>query len=205
MTNTVDRRRLLRLSLLGTLPGLAALATLSRAHAEESGASSASAPGGQHDFDFFFGSWNVHHRRLGKRLVGSNEWEEFGGTTACQPILGGFANFNDSVVRRPAGVAGDLVISRGMGLRAYDAKTDTWADWYLDGRNPTKIEVHGLGRFADRVGTFFSEDTWQGKAVKVRGIFTPLTAASMQWEQAYSGDEGASWETNYVMRYSRSK
>jgi len=195
MRDTIDRRRLL--TLLAALPGVMTAVAPGRA---------ASQPGGDRDFDFFFGSWAVRHRRLGKRLVGSDAWEEFDGTTTCQPILGGFANFNDSVAHRPGGVAGGgFVTSRGMGLRAYDAKSSTWADWYLDGRSPTKIEVHGIGTFADRIGTFLSEDVWEGRRVKVRGIFTPLTPTSMQWEQAYSADGGATWETNYVMRYTRTK
>ncbi len=30
-----------------------------------------------HDFDFFFGAWNVRHRRLKTRLAGSGEWLAF--------------------------------------------------------------------------------------------------------------------------------
>ena len=32
------------------------------------------------DFDFLVGDWQVGHRRLRKRLVGSQDWDEFGGT-----------------------------------------------------------------------------------------------------------------------------
>ena len=67
--------------------------------------------GPEHDFDFFLGSWKVAHRRLKKRLANNNEWEEFEGATRCESILGGIANFNDSVSYRASGT------SRGMGLR----------------------------------------------------------------------------------------
>ena len=32
-----------------------------------------------HDFDFYMGTWQVHHRRLKERLCGSHEWQEFEG------------------------------------------------------------------------------------------------------------------------------
>ena len=183
-----ERRQLLKFSLLAALPGLIALDT---------SAAAAASSGSPKDFDFFLGKWQVRHRRLKQRLAGSTEWEEYDGTTHWQPILGGIANFNDSIVNRSTGTY------RGMGLRAFDARTSTWTDWYLDGRDPTKISLDGTGRFVDGVGTFFSDDTFEGKPIKVRGIFKPLGNDTAQWEQAYSPDGGKTWETNYVMHQKR--
>ena len=90
-----------------------------------------------------------------------------------------------------------------MGLRGFDAKTNTWADWYLDANDPSSLGVPGLGRFADGIGTFLSDETFEGRPVKVRGIFTPISSSSAQWEQAFSPDGGKTWETNWVMRYTR--
>jgi hypothetical protein len=56
---------------------------------------------------------------------------------------------------------------------------------------------------ADGVGTFLSDDTLDGKPIKVRGLFSPLSPTLAQWEQAYSADNGKTWETNWVMRYIR--
>jgi hypothetical protein len=183
-----ERRQLLKFSLLAALPGLITLDV-------PAAAAAGSIPA--RDFDFFMGKWQVRHRRLKQRLAGSTEWEEFDGTTHWQPILGGIANFNDSIVNRSTGTY------RGMGLRAFDARTNTWTDWYLDGRDPTKVSLDGTGRFVDGVGTFLSDDTFEGRAVKVRGIFKPLGANEAQWEQAYSTDDGRTWETNYVMHQVR--
>jgi hypothetical protein len=44
---------------------------------------------------------------------------------------------------------------------------------------------------------------FEGKPIRVRGMFTPLTASTMQWEQAFSPDGGHTWETNYVMHHTR--
>lgn len=194
MTDSIDRRRLLQWS-LAAVPGLMLLGTA--AGAEKATKENARRAGAERDFDFFLGSWDVKHRRLKKRLAGNNDWEEFDGSTRCQSLLGGVANINDSVSYRAGGVY------RGMGLRAFDANSQTWADWWLDGRNPVKIDTPGIGRFEGRVGTFFSEDLHDGKPVRVRGVFTHLSDSRMQWEQAFSPDGGATWETNWVMRYTR--
>ena len=196
MTHELDRRRLLGIT-LGTLPSLIALATASRSIAEDGPKLPALQPGGGHDFDFFLGSWRVHHRRLRKRLAGSDDWEEFEGTTRCQTLLDGLVNVNESIGHRSSGT------TRGLGIRAFDAKTNTWADWYLSGAAPTEIGPPGIGRFENGVGTFLSDEEFEGRPVKVRGRFTSIHRDLAQWEQAFSPDAGKTWETNWVMRYSR--
>ncbi|MBO9545395.1 DUF1579 domain-containing protein [Caulobacter sp.] len=153
--------------------------------------------GSIHDFDFFIGAWTVRHRRLRKRLAGNNDWEEFDGTTTCQALLGGVVNLNESKAMRASGP------TAGMGLRAYDANTDTWADWTLSAANPHEIGPPGIGRFANGVGTFLSDETFEGRPIKVRGQFRSLSPGEAQWDQAFSPDGGASWETNWIMRYSK--
>jgi hypothetical protein len=191
MTNDPDRR-----TMMLALGGLSALALVAQAGpAAADGANLAT--GASRDFDFFLGSWDVHHRRLKTRLVGSTEWEEFGGTTLCQSLMGGIANINDSIVERPART------SRSIGLRAYDAQTGNWADWSLSGRNPTSIDAPGVGRFENGVGVFLSDDSFDGRPIKVRGRFSSLNPRLAQWEQAFSADAGQTWETNWIMRYAR--
>jgi len=182
----IDSQRRQVMTLLAALPGLLALGRVE--------AAADSAPG---DFDFFLGDWKVRHRRLAQRLVGSTEWEEYEGTTRCQAILGGLANFNDSITHRAGATY------RSLGLRAFDAKTQAWTDWSLDGRSPTQVTVDGVGQFANGVGTFFADDTFDGRPVRVRGTFTPVSTGAARWEQAYSPDGGRTWETNYIMLYTR--
>lgn len=192
MTVQFDRRLLMQLS-MAALPAVASLS----AGPANARAGQAAGSGPEHDFDFFLGSWNVRHRRLKQRLVGNNDWEEFDGSTRCLSILGGMANLNDSISYRGGRE------SRGMGLRAWDAASGTWADWYLSGASPSQIGPPGVGRFENGVGTFLHDEEFEGRPVKVRGIFTSISPSLMQWEQAFSPDDGQSWETNWVMRYTR--
>jgi hypothetical protein len=149
------------------------------------------------DFDFFIGAWRVEHRRLKARLAGSTDWETLDGTCAAQKILGGQGNMDDNVLNLPGGAY------RAVTLRAFDPRTSTWAIWWLDGRTPHALDAPMIGAFRDGVGTFFADDTFAGLPIRVRFLWTRTHEASPQWEQAFSANDGESWETNWIMRFHR--
>lgn len=60
-----------------------------------------------------------------------------------------------------------------------------------------------FGAFADGVGTFEGDDTLHGRPIRVRQLWTGVDTATPRWEQAFSGDGGKTWETNWVMDFSR--
>jgi hypothetical protein len=153
---------------------------------------------GLHDFDFLVGEWHVHHRRLKERLANSHEWLEFDGTCSNRKLMGDWANVDDNVLNMPGGAY------RGVGLRSYDPKTGQWAIWWLDGRNPFgDLDPPVKGRFENGVGTFYADDTFKGKLVRVRFTWSHLTPISAHWEQAFSPDAGKTWETNWIMEFRR--
>jgi hypothetical protein len=148
---------------------------------------------GLHDFDLRVGRWTAHHRRLKERLAGSQEWIEFDGTQTFWPLMGGFANVDENLMRLPGNEY------QGVTLRAYDPKSGEWAIWWLDGRNPFgSLEPPVKGRFQNGVGTFYADDTLRGKPIRVRFIWSANTATSAHWEQAFSPDGGKTWETNWI-------
>jgi hypothetical protein len=149
------------------------------------------------DFDFFHGNWTVRHRRLTERLRGSDVWEEFDGTCTAMPILGGFGNVDDNVLDLPGGAY------RAVTLRSFDAASGLWAIWWLDGRHPHTLDVPVSGRFEGNTGTFLADDTLEGNAIKVRFLWRHDAPGHCRWEQAFSGDGGESWETNWVMDFAR--
>src|SRR5579863_5223610 len=150
-----------------------------------------------HDFDFLVGKWRVHHRRLKERLAGNHDWVEFEGTCAMQMTMAGAGNMDDNVIGLPGGAY------RAMGIRGYDPKTQTWAIWWLDARNPHYMEPPVVGNFQNGVGTFEGDDTFRGKPIKVRFTWSRITPSSAHWEQAFSPDGGRSWETNWKMDLTR--
>jgi hypothetical protein len=151
-----------------------------------------------HDFDFLVGSWRVHHRKLKERLAGSHDWVEFDGTCSMRQLMNGWANVDDNVMNVPGGAY------RGVGLRSYDPKTGLWPIWWLDGRDPFgNLDPPVKGHFVNGVGNFYSDDTLNGKPVRVRYTWSHITSTSARWEQAYSPDGGKTWETNWVMDFVR--
>jgi hypothetical protein len=152
---------------------------------------------GRADFDFFFGRWNVSHRRLRKRLQGDTNWDVFGGTCDVRSILGGLGNVDDNVIELPGGAY------RAATLRTFDPATRQWSIWWIDGRNPATIDVPMRGTFEAGVGTFLCDDVFDGRNIQVRFLWSRITEKSARWEQAFSPDGGKTWETNWIMDFAR--
>ena len=90
---------------------------------------------------------------------------------------------------------------RAAAMRSYCSQTKTWSIWWLDGRNPTRLDTPVVGTFSDHTGLFFANDMLDGQAIRVRFTWTATPGANPRWEQAFSNDEGASWETNWTMAF----
>ena len=154
-------------------------------------------PSAPTDFDFVIGDWQVTHRRLNERLVNCQEWTEFKGAMSTQKILGGFGNIEDNQLNFPEGEF------RAVALRSFDRSTETWAIWWLDGRFPGQLDVPVKGCFNDGIGSFYADDTLNGVAIKVRFLWSRSDTDNLRWEQAFSADNGTTWETNWTMDFRR--
>ena len=156
----------------------------------------AQASEGAQDFDFLFGSWRVHNRRLRQRLAGSDEWEEFEATSVARPLIGGLGNEDEFRTE----FAGGFV---AMSFRLFDPELGRWAIYWADSRRPGILDAPVLGRFRDGVGTFEGEDTFDGRPIAIRFLWTDVGTPTPRWEQAFSDDGGRTWETNWEMRFTR--
>jgi hypothetical protein len=151
---------------------------------------------GLHGFDFLVGEWRVHHRV--KRPADSQQWLEFDGTCSNRGLMDGSANVENHRFDKPTGV------THGIALRAYDPKTEQWAIWWIDSRDPlSALDPPVKGRFDNGVGTFYSDGTLDGKPIRTRFIWSKITPTSARWDQAYSSDAGKMWETNWTMEFRR--
>ena len=147
-------------------------------------------------FDFLVGDWRVRHRKLKRRLAGNDEWLTFSGRCAMRKILGGRGNVEENVFDGPGGAY------EGFALRLCSPADGTWSIWWVDSRDPT-VTPPVVGRFHDGVGTFFGDEQIDGKPVRVRFVWSHITPSSARWEQAFSPDAGATWETNWSMDFER--
>ena len=149
------------------------------------------------DFDFVLGDWHVRHRRLKDRLVGSTEWIAFPGRMSTHAVLGGYGNIEDNLVQLPDGPY------RAIAIRSFNPDTLYWSIWWLDGRMPGQLDVPVVGQFTHGIGTFYADDTLHGTPIKVRFLWFTTTPDQPRWEQAFSADNGVTWETNWTMEFSR--
>jgi hypothetical protein len=52
-------------------------------------------------------------------------------------------------------------------------------------------------------GEFYDQELFEGRAIFCRFIWSDITATACRWEQAFSADGGTSWETNWIMEFTR--
>lgn len=148
------------------------------------------------EWNFLAGRWQVRHRRR-PRLSRADRWDEFDGTFHNWPVLGGFGNVGDNLMRMPGG---DL---RGMGIRAWDPARGEWSSWWLDGRMPDRIGAPLRGGFRNGEGVLTGEEIVDGRAIRSRVIWSRITPRSARWEQATSSDGGTSWDTDWISDFTR--
>ena len=149
------------------------------------------------DWSWLVGNWDVRHSRLKERLVGDTRWEAFPGKSALWLVMGGLGTVDDNLLDLPGGSY------RGLTLRAFDPATGKWAIWWLDGRKPTKLDPPVLGTFDGDVGTFIGRDTYEGRPITMRFRWRDIHGARPWWEQAFSTDEGSTWEVNWRNYFTR--
>jgi hypothetical protein len=151
---------------------------------------------GRQDFDFFIGSWKGHQRRLRERLKGSQSWEEFESTSVAQKVLGGLGNIDEVTMERESGVF------RGFTLRLFSPATRQWSIYWADSTSAT-LGAPMVGEFKNGRGEFYDCEPFEGKRIFSRFIWTHDSPDSCHWEQAFSADSGATWETNWTMDFTR--
>lgn len=157
------------------------------AHAE----ATAKARDGQHDFDFEFGSWKTSLKRLKSPLSGSTEWLSYEGTSIVREIMGGRANLVELSVE---GAAGKI---EGISLRLYNPETKQWSLNFASLRNG-QMTTPSVGGFKNGRGAFFAKETFNGKPILVRFVISDITPTSCRFEQAFSADDGKTWEVNWI-------
>src|SRR5215204_6568859 len=156
-------------------------------------ASEASSPG---DFDFLVGKWRVRNRKLNERLADCDEWTEFEARGECRRILNGFGNidsFKTDFDGKPF---------EGMTLRLFNPKTKLWSIYWADS-NVVVLDVPQVGSFKNRIGEFLARDVFEGKSIIVKFRWDATNAENPVWSQAFSADEGKTWEWNWSMTFSR--
>jgi hypothetical protein len=157
----------------------------------------AAARDGRSDFDFEIGRWRTQVKRLRRPLSSSTEWVEYDGTSVVHRFLDGSVNLVELSIAGPAGRI------EGVSLRLYHPQTRQWSLHYA-GAADGSLTAPLYGRFEGRRGEFYGDDTFAGRAIRVRFVITQVSADRARFEQAFSTDGGMTWEVNWIAIDTRS-
>ncbi len=148
---------------------------------------------GSHDFDFLIGSWKAHLRKLVDPLTGSTKWIEFDGTSVTRKLLDTNSNLEDFHVSGPDGRRD------GHTLRLYNVASGQWSIYLADLRKGTLGLPPVVGTFTDGKGELIDHEEFNGRMILVRYQWTPQGHDKAHMEQAFSIDNGKTWEANWVL------
>jgi hypothetical protein len=144
-----------------------------------------------HDFDFELGTWSTQLSILPAPLTGSTEWVEGRGTSIVTPIWGGRANLVELTAELPFGQL------NAISLRLFDPTTGQWSLNVATARSGT-MSPPLVGGFVDGMGEFIGREEIDGREVLVRFLIAADGPDTIRFEQAFSADDGATWETNWI-------
>lgn len=180
-------------------PNFTALLTREEQDADETKIQSADEEtAGQHDFDFNFGTWKTHVSILQHPLTNSHIWAQYQGVSVVRKVWNGRASLFELEVGGPAGHI------KGVGLRLYDPQSHQWSLNWANSKDGM-LEKPMIGEFKNGCGVFYDQESFHGRVIFVRNSFSDITPNSSRFEQAFSDDYGKTWETNWIMTFTRMK
>ncbi|MGB5008003.1 MAG: hypothetical protein WBO39_13780 [Ferruginibacter sp.] len=156
----------------------------------------ASPTSSQHDFDFYEGKWKLRNKKLKARLDNCTEWTTFESTQEMYRVLNGLGNidnylatFNDEPFE-------------GMSVRLFNPKTKLWSIYWADS-NEGVLQPPVIGSFENDIAHFFTKDKFNGKDILVVFRWDTRDKENPIWSQAFSDDNGKTWEWNWYMYFSK--
>jgi hypothetical protein len=143
------------------------------------------------DFDFLIGKWVMKNKHLNARLANCKEFTAFESAVENQAGLEGMGNFD--VVRRQLP---DGTVYEGRTIRTFDPQTRLWRLYWLDSKGGP-IDPPQIGSFNNGIGLFFAKDYQVGRPVIIVFRWDKTNPNQPVWGQAFSDDNGKTWEWNY--------
>ena len=111
---------------------------------------------------------------------------ELNGTVTVRRVWGGRAQLEEIEADGPKGHW------EGLTLFLYNPQAHQWSQSFIDSKSAT-LNTPTVGSFKDGRGELFSQDTFNGKSILVRGVWSDITPDAHQYEESYSADGGQSW------------
>jgi hypothetical protein len=146
------------------------------------------------DFDFRVGKWKMYNRMLNKRLENCKDWSEFELMDEDHNILNNTANVDSYYTNEMPGLVGTPF--EGFVLRLFNPKTKLWS-LYGTASTTGVLDPAFVGSFQNGVGHFFGKDILNGKQIVCMFRWDSRNPERPIWSQAFSADNGKTWEWNW--------
>ena len=89
-----------------------------------------------------------------------------------------------------------------LALRLFNPQSREWSIYWASSTTGV-LDIPVIGKFKNGCGEFFAQELHEGRHVFSRFIWSEITGNSCRWEQALSEDGGKTWETNWIMEFTR--
>src|SRR5213592_2354080 len=93
--------------------------------------------------------------------------------------------------------------SERSGPAALQSENASMASYWANAKKGVLSDPPAFGAFKNGRGEFCNEEVINGKNVFVREIFSDITPNSHHFEQAFSEDQGKTWEPNIIVDLTR--
>jgi hypothetical protein len=153
---------------------------------------------GQHDFDFNFGTWKTHIKRILDPLSGSSKSIELNGTVTVRKVWDGRAQLEEIEADGPNGHW------QGMTLFLYNPQAHQWSQSFVNSKSGV-LNPPLIGAFKDGRGELFASDTVNDRSILVRAVWSDITPDAHHFQESYSNDGGKTWVPAFIATLTREK
>src|ERR1700733_10067349 len=153
---------------------------------------------GSHDIYFDFGVWHTEINRRLHPLTDSTESLELDGTVTVRKVWGGRAQLEEIEADGPNGHW------EGLTLFLYNPAAHQWSQTFVDSKMG-ELNPSSIGSFSNGRGELIAQDTFKGRTVLVRGVWSDIKPDSHHFEESYSQDGGKTWAPAFIASLTRLK
>lgn len=148
------------------------------------------------DFDFNFGTWQTHIRRILDPFSSSDNSVELNGTVTVRKLWGGRAELEEIEAEGPNGHW------EGMTLFLYNPEAHQWNQTFIGSKDGV-LASPLVGSFKNGRGDLLSEDTFKDRTILVRGAWSDIKPDSHSYTESYSDDGGKTWRAAFIANLTR--
>jgi hypothetical protein len=150
-----------------------------------------------HAFDFNLGQWHTSIERIADPFAAPGSSIHLEGTVTVRPVWNGRAYLEEIEADGPKGHW------EGLTLFLYNPQSGQWSQNYANAAQGRFDSEPTIGGLRGSNIELYSQDTLNGRAILVRGLWSNIRPDSHDYEESYSDDGGRSWKRAFFAHLTR--